>query len=279
MPAAVPAMDGAQRGGGAAYRLAASMRTDTGLVRAGNEDACLILRPAGGEAALAVIADGMGGHAAGEVASALAVATLHAAFDEFPDDIPAAFAQALRAANAAILAHAAQHPDCAGMGTTCTALAFAGGRVHLAHIGDSRAYLGTADALTQISTDHSVVGRLLRAGLISDAEAAMHPERNVITQALGTAPSFEPQIETLPHPLAPGQRFLLCSDGLSDLVPAAALHDALMGLAPNEACDALLAAALAAGGHDNISVGIIAVTPGGEAPAGDTRPHPAEAVR
>jgi protein phosphatase len=263
-------MDITTQAGAAAYQLTAAMRTDQGLVREGNEDACLILRP-GGETALAVIADGMGGHAAGEVASAYAVATLATAFNEFPEDIPGAFASALQDANEAIMAHAAQHPDCAGMGTTCTALAIAGGRAHLAHVGDSRAYLGTAAGLRQISTDHSAVARLLDAGLITAQEAATHPERNIITQALGTSPSFAPQFLTLK--LEPGQRFLICSDGLSDLVPEAAIYEALMGLPPNEACDALVAAALHAGGLDNVSVGIVNLGPPGAAP-GDTRPHP-----
>jgi protein phosphatase len=271
-------MDITRRIDAADYSLTAAMRTDRGLVREGNEDSCLILRPAGGTAALAVIADGMGGHAAGEVASAYAVATLATAFNNVPDDIPTAFARSLNEANEAILAHAARHPECAGMGTTCTAIAIAGGRAYLAHIGDSRAYLGTAEGLQQISTDHSAVGRLVEAGLITLQEAATHPERNVITQALGTAASFAPQIITLPVLLAPGQRFLLCSDGLSDLVPEAAIYAALMNLAPHEACDALIAAALRAGGHDNVSVGILSLGPAGEAPPGDTRPQPHHAT-
>jgi protein phosphatase len=263
-------MDSTEQSEAAAYHLTAAMRTDQGLVREGNEDACLILQP-GGQIALLAIADGMGGHAAGEVASAYAIAALQAAFSDFPDNPPATFARALRDANAAILAHAGAHADCAGMGTTCTALSIADGRAHLAHIGDSRAYVGTAEGLRQISTDHSAVGRLLEAGLITPDEAATHPQRNVITQALGTAPEFAPQILTLPLALALGQRFLICSDGLSDLVPEAEIYEALMGLAPHQACDALIDAALQAGGLDNVSVGILSLGPAGAAP-GDTRP-------
>jgi protein phosphatase len=267
----------------AGFTLTAAMLTDRGRVRETNEDAVAYMLPADGgpPRALAMVADGMGGHAAGEVASAMAVQIITRHYlDGTGGDIASRLAASFAAANDAIRARACAVPECAGMGTTCTTLAIQGGDAYLAHIGDSRAYRLSGGVLAQISVDHSLVGRLLSEGVISAAEADIHPERHVILQALGTAEHIAPQCLRLPQKLEPGDRFLLCSDGLSDLVPKPVLAAALVH-PPAQACRVLLDAALAAGGSDNVSVGVIAVdarTPAG-GPDGATRTGPDRATR
>jgi len=263
--------------------VSAAMLTDRGLVRSTNEDAVAYVIPQGGDfqtaPALAILADGMGGHAAGEIASALAIETVLAQFFRGDQTVAAALEAGFAAANDAILDRAATDPGCAGMGTTCTAIALSGADAYLAHIGDSRAYLLSDGRFSQISEDHSVVAGLLRDGMISADEARTHPDRHAILQALGTAREIFPQYWKSAVPLRGDDRFLLCSDGLSDLVDAAAMAQALQQLSPPDACRALVEAAMAAGGHDNISVGVIALQPSGPAAAARiTRPQQLDAA-
>ena len=241
-----------------------AMLTHPGLVRPGNEDAVAYVLPRPGEAAaargaLALVADGMGGHAAGELASAIAAETVRRLYYELDGKVPQVLAQCLRAANRAIRAHAAGAPDCAGMGTTCTVLAIRGNAAWLGHVGDSRAYLLRGGALRQLSEDHSLVAALVREGRLTPAEAASSPDRNVILRALGTHDEVEPQIWPQGMALAAGDVLVLCSDGLSDLVDTEGIA-AAAALPPHEACQTLLQAALAGGAHDNVSVGVFALT-------------------
>jgi len=258
--------------------LTGAMLTDPGLVRGANEDAVAYTIPceglAGEISALAVVADGMGGHSAGEIASGIATATIMDMLAGLADPLPAALAARFRVANAAILERAQDDPDCAGMGTTCTAIAFSGQQAFLAHIGDSRAYLLSERVFRQISEDHSLVAALLREGLITPAQAELHPDRNVILQALGTHPGIAPQISQDGFGLGAGDRLLLCSDGLSDLVDEATMVDAITRMTPAAACRRLLDAALLAGGIDNISVGVFAIDAAAPPTAAtrDTRP-------
>ncbi|HZU89891.1 MAG TPA: protein phosphatase 2C domain-containing protein [Stellaceae bacterium] len=241
-----------------------TMLTHPGLIRQNNEDVVVYVLPdegkiAAARGALALVADGMGGHAAGEVASAIAADTVRRLYYALDGTPGAVLEAAFAAANEAIYRRSRTDPACAGMGTTCTALAWRGGAAFLAHIGDSRAYLWRAGCLRQISEDHSLVAQLVRDGALTKAQAAKSPQRHVILRALGTEPTAEPAVWPQGLPLRPGDVFVLCSDGLTDLVDDGTIGDIVGRLSPAEACAALIAAALAAGGADNVSVGVFAI--------------------
>ena len=183
----------------ASLHIVGAMRTDTGLVRTLNEDSVVWVTPpeheaAAGRGSLALVADGMGGHAAGEVASALAADVVRRLYYDLDGPIPQVLASAFTAANRAILEYAAEHPECKGMGTTCTVLAFRDGKAWLAHIGDSRAYLLRDAELTQLSQDQTLVAKLVKDGTLTQEEADHSPMHNVILQALGTSANFKPII-------------------------------------------------------------------------------------
>jgi PPM family protein phosphatase len=249
------------------------MLSNTGLVRSLNEDVVLYATaPENGAAAkrgtLALVADGMGGHTAGEVASALAAEVVRRVFFELEGSLPNVLASAFAAANRAILDWAAQHPECSGMGTTCTALALNDAGAWLAHIGDSRAYLLRNGALTQLSNDQTLVASLVRQGKLTQEEASHSPIHNVIVQALGMGPEIAPVIWEKPLALVSGDVMVLCSDGLSGEVSDDVIAQTVERLPPGEACEALIGEALAAGGHDNISVGVVRVIAEAEQTAG-----------
>ena len=256
----------------AGLQITGAMRTDTGLVRTLNEDTVAWVKPQDASAAtprgsLALVADGMGGHAAGEVASALAADVIRRLYYDLDGPVPDVLASAFAAANRAILDYAADHPECRGMGTTCTVLAFRDGKAWLAHIGDSRAYLLRDGALRQLSEDQTLVAKLVSEGAMTQQEADNSPVQNVILQALGSNQIVKPIIAAAGIPLQHGDVLLLCSDGVCGLVPDATMAEVAGRLPPQEACDALIEAALAAGGHDNASLGVFAVTAGSESKA------------
>jgi protein phosphatase len=262
-----------------ALHVTGAMRTDVGLVRTQNEDCVLYViprpeDPRAAKGALALVADGMGGHAAGEVASRLAADAVLAGYYAHPGPPPAALAAALTAANETVYLQAEADPDCRGMGTTCTVIAIVGSALYLAHVGDSRAYILRDGRLHQLSLDDSLVSELVRSGAITPEEALSHPDRNVILRAVGTRPDLEPAVWQEALALQPGDRLLLCSDGLSDLVGDDALGQLAHDDAPTTTCQALIDAALAAGGYDNVSVGIfdVAYEPQPSQPARVTRP-------
>ncbi|MFA4965296.1 MAG: protein phosphatase 2C domain-containing protein [Thermoleophilia bacterium] len=235
-------------------------RSDIGLHRKTNEDAVLAAPP------LFVVCDGMGGARAGEVASRLAVETLAAALAGGRTLLAAA-----EEANAAVHAQAAADPERSGMGTTLTALTLEGDTAHFVHIGDSRAYVLRAGELEQISEDHSLVGQMVRDGRLTAEEAAVHPHRSILSRALGTEP--QARFDEFAVDLLPGDVLLLCSDGLSGVVPATAIAGGLEHQMPEDAAEELVAAARAAGAPDNISAVVLrfAAAPeegdGAEAPA------------
>ena len=242
--------------------ITAGAATDVGRVREHNEDAHLV-----GDRVFAV-ADGMGGHAAGEVASALAVEAL-ARLDErdplTPDDVVAGIDQA----NDDILASVETHPDRRGMGTTLTGIALveeAGAeRWAVFNVGDSRVYRFVGADLEQLTVDHSEVQELLDAGLITAFEAAIHPARNVITRSLGLMSSPDPDVR-LHEPGAAEEVFLLCSDGLSNEVGAGDLAAVLAEESdPQRAAERLCEAANASGGRDNITVVVVRARPAADA--------------
>jgi serine/threonine protein phosphatase PrpC len=259
----------------AGMEIIGAMRTDTGLVRTLNEDSVAWVTPHDDDAAtnrgsLALVADGMGGHAAGEVASALAADVVRRLYYGLDGPIPQVLANAFAAANRAIIEYAQEHPECRGMGTTCTVLAFRDSQAWLAHIGDSRAYLLRERHLIQLSEDQTLVAKLVSEGTITQAEADHSPMHNVILQALGTTSNIKPMIGAKGLPLQSGDVLILCSDGVSNMVPDDKIAEIASRLPPQEACDALIEAALAAGGHDNASLGVFTVT------AGATRKQAAE---
>jgi serine/threonine protein phosphatase PrpC len=248
-----------------AMQIIGAMRTDPGLVRQLNEDTVAWVTPqdkaiADSRGSLALVADGMGGHAAGEVASTLAADVIRRLYYDLDGPVPKVLTAAFTAANRAILEYAAEHPECKGMGTTCTVLAFRDRQAWLGHIGDSRAYLLRSGELIQLSEDQTLVAKLVHAGTLTQEEADHSPMHNVILQALGTSQQMRPIIGARGLPLEFGDVLVLCSDGITGLVPDAKIADIVGRLAPQDACDALIEAALAAGGHDNASLGVFTVT-------------------
>jgi protein phosphatase len=235
----VSAAEGGQAGAGLVVRVGAA--TDVGRVRGHNEDNLLADRT------VFAVADGMGGHAAGEVASGIAVDTLRG-LAEAPVRRREDLVEALSLANRRILESVARHPEQSGMGTTATGLAVvnAGGSDHWAvfNVGDSRVYRYVDGLLRLVTVDHSEVRELIDAGLITEAEAARHPLRNVVTRSLGSDPAPTPDVWVFPP--HPGERFVICSDGLS-------------GELALERIAELVAAAVEAGGRDNVSVIVVAL--------------------
>jgi len=221
-------------------------RSDRGLVRANNEDSVY----AG--ARLLALADGMGGHAAGEVASQLVIAALaHLDDDEPGGDLLSKLDDAVRSGNSAIAEQVEMEPDLEGMGTTLTAILFAGNRLGLVHIGDSRGYMLRDGELTQITKDDTFVQTLVDEGRITAEEAHSHPQRSLIMRAL-TGHEVEPFL-TMREARA-GDRYLLCSDGLSDPVSDETIHEALQIPDVAESAYRLIELALRGGGPDNVTV-------------------------
>jgi PPM family protein phosphatase len=240
------------------------MLTNVGLVRSKNEDAVTFVVPparstAAGEDSLLLVADGMGGHAAGQVASALAAEIVRRVFFELTGTVRNLLSIAFRAANNAILDYGQAHPECAGMGTTCTVLAVRDGQAWLAHVGDSRAYLLRATTLRQLSEDQTLIRKLVRDGMMTEEEALVSDQNNVLLQALGTAPEINPELWSEGLQLEPDDVLILCSDGLHGLVPDKTIAEIATRAEPLDACQELIQTALKAGGHDNVSVGVFRV--------------------
>lgn len=229
-------------------------RSDVGCVRNHNEDSYLVASP------LFAVCDGMGGHAAGEVASAIAVETIAAAAPDTAD--PALLAAAVEAANTAVIEAAVNGVGRPGMGCTATAAYIEGTTVAIAHAGDSRAYLLHEGTLIRITRDHSYVEELVDAGEITADEARVHPNRSVITRALGSDPAMYADHFSLN--IEEGDRLILCSDGLSSMIPDNDIEDiAVQSATPQMCTDNLVDAALAAGGGDNVTVIVVDVVDDG----------------
>ncbi|MDQ3758175.1 MAG: Stp1/IreP family PP2C-type Ser/Thr phosphatase, partial [Actinomycetota bacterium] len=240
-------------------RLRAGSATDVGRVRQNNEDNLLVSDP------LFAVADGMGGHAAGEVASGIAVETLAERFDV--DHSANGLADAVRAANRAVWERAQADHKLRGMGTTITAVALVedGDEEVLAvvNVGDSRAYRLQKGELEQLTEDHSLVEELVRSGRLSSAEAQVHPQKHVLTRVLGVEPDVDVDcFRVLPYK---GDRFLLASDGLFNEVDDSTIASTLRRVAdPDEAARTLVDMAKSAGGADNITVVVVDVTDDGD---------------
>jgi protein phosphatase len=228
--------------------------TDVGMVRQQNEDSYLA------EENLYVVADGMGGHNAGEVASALAVTTLKAGARTGIDSVER-FRELVQQANTAIYTASLDDSTQSGMGTTLTALSIVAGeepRVLVANVGDARTYLWRNGALTRLSVDHSYVQELVNEGIITPEEARVHPRRNIVTRALGIDRSVV--VDVFSHVVRTGDRIVLCSDGLVDEVSDADIAIVLAQHSdPQDTSEALVMVANTAGGRDNTTVIVIDV--------------------
>ena len=241
--------------------------TDTGRRRIGNEDAYVFKPP------FFAIADGMGGARAGEIAAGLAATVLEQGEPPHGAD---GIVELIVEANRRIWERSVQDPETTGMGTTVTAALVDAdrGKVVIGHVGDSRAYLHRADALEQLTTDHSLVVELVESGILTPEEAERHPQRSAITRAVGTEPTVD--VDAFSVDAVPGDLYLLCSDGLTDMLgedEVEAVIEQAQG-DPARAARALVAAANARGGEDNITVVLFetvetdAVVEEDDAPAG-----------
>ena len=261
-PTTGPAEGRVLRGSG--LRVRSGSATDVGRVRDQNED-CLLDAPG-----VHVVADGMGGHAAGEVASRLVVEVLGSLAQRPGVARAEDLAGILREANERILGAEREDPRQRGMGTTVTGLTVVDAGDHeewlVFNVGDSRVYRMTGDRLEQVTRDHSEVRELVEAGLLDPAEVPYHPLRNVITRSLGSDPAPEPDLWVL-QPTA-GERFVVCSDGLTGELDDDEIADVLRSEPdPQAAAEALATAAVRAGGRDNVSVVVVAVEDEGSAAA------------
>ena len=228
------------------HQLAYAARSDRGLIRSSNQDSVY----AGNT--LLVVADGMGGHAAGDMASRLVVAAFVPLDDrDAGGDLLRALAKATRDGNAAIADVVHENPELDGMGTTLTALLFDGGRLGMAHVGDSRAYLYRNGVLHQLTHDDTFVQSLIDDGRITQEEAAHHPQRSLLLRALNGT-EVDPSLTI--REVTAGDRYLICSDGLPGVVSAEAIAEALANPDPGVTADALIQLALVGGGPDNITV-------------------------
>ncbi len=234
--------------------------TDIGHVREQNEDRYLVAEP------VVAVADGMGGHLGGEVAAQLAVETL----ERLTERREGSLADRVREANRAVWERSRADPAVSGMGTTLTAAELGEGRARIVHVGDSRAYRLRDGELLRLTEDHTVVHRMVLEGQLTEAQAEVHPYRNILTRVLGVEPTVE--VDEVEVDLRPGDRLLLCSDGLTGMLPERRIAEVLAEEAdPRAAADRLVAEANAAGGVDNITVVVVDVLEDGgrSAAAGD----------
>ncbi|MFZ0684085.1 MAG: PP2C family serine/threonine-protein phosphatase [Terriglobales bacterium] len=248
-----------------------SSQSDIGCVRNNNEDSYGYWEPEDDQqflrkGRLAVVADGMGGYEGGQEASRLAVETLMAVYRDFSGDDPQkALVEALQTAHEEIRRYSVSHPELRGMGTTCTAAAIVKGMdggeqcdaLYYVHVGDTRLYLIRDGQITRVTRDHSYVGRLVEAGMISAEEAEHHPQRNILTAALGTNPDLIMDSPGHPEPLRPEDVLLICSDGLWGQVRDEELLGAVENKSAEQAGRELIELARERGGPDNITVEIL----------------------
>lgn len=241
-----------------------SVISDVGKVRSNNQDSAYCGRH------LFVVADGMGGHAGGDVASSITVNQLVEADRVYatPEEALEQLRESMLTANEVLASTVAQYPELSGMGTTCSAFVTVGAKLAMAHIGDSRIYVWRDNQLTQVTKDHTFVQKLVDSGRITPEEAAVHPRRNVVMRVLGDV-DLDPDIDVAIIDARPGDRWLICSDGLSGVVLEKQLTD-ILTKTPNRdrAATRLLQAALDNGAPDNVSILLVdTLVDGGEEPS------------
>lgn len=232
-------------------------RSDIGRLRQRNEDAYLIKEP------LFVVADGMGGHRGGDVASTLALETIGSAAST--EATPRALVDEIKRANRTVLERGESDRDLRGMGTTLTGVLTEDAKAHVVHVGDSRAYLFRDGALQQLTEDHTLVQRMVREGRLTEDEAAQHPQRSILTRALGVDEDIP--VDELSLDIHPGDRLLLCTDGLTNMLERDRIQEILESERdPQSVCDKMVDAANRAGGDDNITVIVLDFDEGGGDP-------------
>ena len=240
-----------------------SVQSDIGCLRQNNEDSFGYWEPEDDQqflrkGRLAVVADGMGGYEGGQEASRLAVETLVEVYRDYGGDDPqAALVEALQTAHEQIREYSFAHPELRGMGTTCTAAAIVQDALYYVHVGDTRLYLIRDGQITRVTRDHSYVGRLVESGMISPEEAEHHPQRNILTAALGTNPDLIMDSPGQPEPLRPEDVLLICSDGLWGQVRDSEILDAVENKSAEQTGRKLIELARERGGPDNITVEVL----------------------
>jgi protein phosphatase len=240
--------------------------SDVGCQRDNNEDWTSYWEPESDEqlllkGRLAIVADGMGGHEGGQEASRIAVEAIEQTYAAATDGDPqAALVDAFKAAHQRIQQHAAAHPALEGMGTTATAVVLLSSQLLYAHVGDSRLYLVRGNTISRLTRDHSYVGRLVQSGVITPEEADKHPQRHILTAALGAGPEAEPEIGSGLIPVNAGDVVMVCTDGLWSLVTDEEIRQTVVQHAPLEACRALVEMAKRRGGPDNITVQVLRIS-------------------
>ena len=262
-------------------------KSDVGKIREANEDSYLASEP------LFAVADGMGGHLAGDVASRIAIDVLTQDIDANGPGDRDSLVNAVKHANSEIFEKSRTDANLSGMGTTCTLLYVVDGEARIAHVGDSRAYLLRNSNLSQLTDDHTLVNRMVKEGRLRPEEAERHPQRSIITRALGVDENVKVDYRTLD--LQAGDRILICSDGLTSMIDTSTIQNVLGEASdPEPAADRLIDLANEAGGEDNITVVLVDVTEEGSRPAvasapaervvrepvrTDPRPTPSEPVQ
>jgi len=242
--------------------------SDIGCQRENNEDQYAYWEPAADEefarkGRLAIVADGMGGHEGGQEASRIAVEAIQEIFAHTPDaDLQSLLLSGFQIAHERILEYAAGHPELHGMGTTATAIVLLGNQLYFAHVGDSRLYLVRGAAITRLTHDHSYVGRLVQNGVISAEEAETHPQRHILTAALGAGTEISPETPEHSFPLEKGDMLVLCTDGLWSLLAENEIQSIVASNEPSEACRALIKLTKDRGGPDNITVQVLRISAG-----------------
>jgi serine/threonine protein phosphatase PrpC len=240
-----------------------SAQSDIGCHRENNEDCLGYWEPEQDQqfqrkGRLAIVADGMGGYEGGQEASRMAVETIVSSYrDSNEADPQEALAAALRNAHEQIQQYGLAHPHLHGMGTTCTTIAIVQDSLYYAHVGDTRLYLVRGGQIAQVTRDHSYVGRLVEAGMITREDAEKHPQRNILTAALGTNTDLVMDLPGRPEPLQSGDVLVICSDGLWGQVRDPEILQAVAGKGVEEAGRVLIQLARERGGPDNITLEIL----------------------
>jgi PPM family protein phosphatase len=237
--------------------------SDVGRQRANNEDSYLYWEPDSDQeftrkGRLAVVADGMGGYEGGQEASRLAVETVRDVYDGgFDGDPQKTLIAAFVAAHDKIQNYAVTHPQFQGMGTTCTGFSIVGARLYFAHVGDSRLYKVHGDKISRLTRDHSYVSRLVENGIVRSEDAESHPQRHILTAALGSGKEIDPDFPAHPVILDDGDHLILCTDGLWSVVGEQDIAAVARSSSPADSCRILIQMALDRGGPDNVTAMVL----------------------
>ena len=232
--------------------------TDTGLIRNSNEDSYRIIPESSRNPCVVIIADGMGGHNCGEVASRMTVDYISEFIERSGSqlfscpDIGEEIRKQVGEVNTAVFEASLASPEASGMGTTLTMAVIVGTRVTVAHVGDSRLYMACSDTMRQMTQDHSYIEELIKNGTLTREEAERHPRKHVITRAIGSSKDLE--VDILDFEAQKGDVLLLCTDGLTNMICENEIYSIIKNSEPQKACEQLIEAAKTKGGEDNITV-------------------------